>query len=169
MAADRGRVGRLKAGNSVLLYLLILLYLLAIVLFLLERSQGRERESLIKRFREFNSLAEEYRMIKASKAIEVGDVSEGLLPSINGLIDSIGLKDKVKSIKMAGNREFNEIIEERLEAEMDKLTMNELINLLYKLQTHPAHPSIKNVRIRKDFENPERLDMDIKVSFYRRK
>lgn len=157
----------LKKG-TLQIFIILFLFIAAIVLFLFERSEERERESFIGRFREFNSLAEEYRMIKADVADVADDATVELLPSIKGLIDSIGLNGKVKSLKMIGSREFKEIVEEMVEAEIERLTVNELINLLYGIESHTAHLSIKDIRMKKDFENPERINLNIKVSFYKK-
>lgn len=139
-----------------------------LVLFILERSQDRERESSIGRFREFSTLAEEYRMIEKSGVLDKGKgVSDGLIPTLNALFDSLGLRDRVKSLRVAGNREFKGFIEESVQMEMDKLTMNELINLLYRIENHTVPISIKDVRMKKDFENPERIDLNMKVSLFR--
>lgn len=156
---------RFKGGNS-LLYILIFVYLLAIVLFFFERSMDRERNLLIERFRDFTSLAEEYRMIKTSDVDVSNNISEGMLQSINRLVDSTGIRDKVKSLKMTGNREFKGIVEETVEMDLDKLTMNELINLLYKIENHPSLLPIKDVRMKKDFEKPERIDVSIRISLF---
>lgn len=158
---------KLRGRNSLKLYLLVLVYLVAIILFFIERSMDRQRNSLIERFRDFTSLAEEYRMIKAENVPDIhSTVSEGLLQSINGLVDSTGVRDRVKSLKMTGNREFKGIVEETVEMDVDKLTMNELINLLYRIENHRLQ-SIKNVRMKKDFENPERIDVGIRISLFR--
>lgn len=158
---------RLKGRNSPLLYLSVFFYLLAVVLFFFERSMDRERNLLIKRFRDFTTLAEEYRMIKASNVSDISNsVSEGLLQSINRLVDSIGVRDRVKSLKMTGNREFKGIVEETVEMDLDKLTMNELINLLYRIENHQSLQSIRDVKMKKDFENPERIDVGIRISLF---
>lgn len=158
---------RLKGRNSLQLYLLLFVYLVAIVLFFFERTQDRERNLLIERFREFTSLAEEYRTIKAPNIQDISSsVSDGML-QLNRLIDSIGIRDKVKSLKMTGNHELKGIIEEMVEIEIDKLTMNELINLLHRIENHPAHLSIKDVRMKKDFERPDRIDINIRISLFR--
>lgn len=159
---------RLRGKDSLKLYLLVFIYLVAIILFFFERSMDRERNLLIERFRDFTSLAEEYRMIKASNVPDISNsVSEGLLQSINRLVDSTGIRERVKSLKMTGNHEFKGIVEETVEMDVDKLTMNELINLLYRIENHQVSLSIKDVRMKKDFENPERIDVGIRISLFR--
>lgn len=160
---------RLKERNSPRLYLLAFVYILAVVLFFYERSLDRERNLLIERFRDFTGLVEEYRTIKASNISDISNsVSDGML-QLNRLVDSIGIRDKVKSLKMTGNHELKGIIEEIVEIEIDKLTMNELINLLYKIENHPTPQSIKDVRMKKDFEKPDRIDVSIRISLFRNK
>lgn len=164
-----------------LIYLLIFLYLFSILLFVVERSYYSERESLNRKFREFSSLAMEYRKIKEVKITDTGNIETvGLLQEINNLVDTIGLRERVKYIKMTGGREIKELIEgssknqtifwpnseEGAHIRIDKLVMNEMINLLYRIENKGL--SIKDVRIKKDFENPDRIDLEIKVFMYKR-
>lgn len=150
------------------LYIILLLYLIALILFIFERSQGRERDNLNRRFREFFALSTELADIRASKALDIGSrYPQGALPLMNSLAESLGIKGRVRSIRMTGNREFKNIVEERVEMEVDKLTMNELINLLYRIENHSIRIAIKDLRMKKDFENPERIDLEIKMAIYR--
>ncbi len=161
----------LKGRSFIKLSFLLLLYFIVIILFLFERSQNKERESLLGKFRELNQSAEEYRILMAS-GTNIKDIkdkaSEGLLQVVNGVVDSLGLRDKVKSMKMTGNRELKEILEETGSIEFNKLNMNEFVNLLYGLENHPAGISIKGIKIKKDFENPQRLNIDISIAIYRK-
>jgi len=155
-----------------IVYLSIFLYLLSISLFIMERSFNRERDSLITRYRDFTRQAEEYRAIMASgviERIEKGKAPEGLSQIMNNLVSSLGLKDRLKSLRATGNRELKDLIEERVEVNINKLTMNEAINLLFGLENHPASLSIKDIRLKKDFEDPERIDLDIKIANYRKR
>lgn len=156
-------------GRKILFYLVIVLYLLATTLFIFERYHNRERESIDRRLREFYNLAGQYRSIKQSGITYIGSVknSEGLPQRINNLIDSIGLRDRVKSIRMTESREFKELIEEGAEMRIDKLTMNEMINFLHRIDNQ--HLSIKDVRMKKNFESPDRINLEVKVFMYRSK
>lgn len=151
---------------SIRFYLLIFLFIVSIFLFAVERSYYRERESLIRRFKEFSSLAGEYSRIKEVKMDAVNIENVGLLQEINNLVDSIGLRERVKYIKMTGGRELKELIEEGVDMRIDKLTMNEMINLLYRIENQDL--SIKDIKMKKDFENPERIDLEIRVFIYKR-
>lgn len=152
---------------SIRFYLLIFLFIVSIFLFAVERSYYRERESLIRRFKEFSSLAGEYSRIKEVKIMDAVNIENvGLLQEINNLVDSIGLRERVKYIKMTGGRELKELIEEGVDMRIDKLTMNEMINLLYRIENQDL--SIKDIKMKKDFENPERIDLEIRVFMYKR-
>lgn len=156
--------------ESIRIYPLIFLYLLLVVLFVIERSYDRERGSLTGRYREFISLADEYRKIKESDLMVTMDqtmTSEGLLQRINSLVDKMGLKERVKFIRTTGSREIKELTEEGIDMRIDKLTMNEMINLLHWIENQGL--SIKDIRMKKDFERSERINLEIKFFMYKRK
>jgi hypothetical protein len=57
-------------------------------------------------------------------------------------------------------------VEETAEIQIDKVSLNELVNLLYKADIAPVMFVVKKITIWKDFENPALLDVTITTSYF---
>ena len=74
---------------------------------------------------------------------------------------------KMKSIKGTGTRKTpNQMSEETAEIQIEKLTINEMVQLIYKIEDAPMILAMKTVVIKKSFENPELLDVTMTVSLF---
>ncbi|MCX7913029.1 MAG: hypothetical protein N2511_00435 [Thermodesulfovibrionales bacterium] len=94
----------------------------------------------------------------------------GITNVINEIASPLGIKNKVKSIKNVTNRQLKEgFSEETADIVIEKITLNELINIYYKIQDMPTILSIKKTNIKKTFESPQLLDLEITLSLYQLK
>jgi hypothetical protein len=82
---------------------------------------------------------------------------------------SVGLRDKVKTVKSAGKRELKEGTEEDADISIEKVSMNEMVNIFYKIENAPMILIIKKATIKKSFENPELLNITLSLSFLKTK
>jgi hypothetical protein len=161
-------------GRILIIALLIGLSVLIIPLLIMQRAAGKEREALRARQKELTVLSVEYRPLKQgldlveqrSTAAQV----RGIANAVDTLSSSVGLKGKVKSVKVSGTREIQgAMTEETAEVRMEKVTMNELVNIFYRVQEAPMILSVKRAAIKKTFENPELLDITMTLSIFARK
>lgn len=147
------------------------LYILLLPNLLWERSAERELAALRKKYNEFSALAGEYRSLKESiSAIERKKAltkTTSIAQAIGDISQSLGMAGKVKSIKGTGTRKTpNQMSEETAEIQIEKLTVNEMVQLIYKIENAPMILTMKTVVIKKSFENPELLDVTMTVSLF---
>jgi len=150
------------------------LWILIIPAFVMERSAGRELNMLKTKQKELTVLSREYKNLKekvdfVERRSTVGQV-RGVANAVDVLSSSIGMKGKIKSVRVTGTREIQgSMTEETAEVQMEKSTMNELVNVYYRMQNAPMILSVKRTTMKKTFENPELLDITMTVSLFTRK
>lgn len=147
------------------------LFILLLPGFLWERSAERELAALKKKYNEFSLLAGEYRSLKGNiSTIERKKAltkTESIAQAIDDISQSLGMAGKVKSIKGTGTRKTqNQMSEETAEIKIEKLTINEMVQLIYKIENAPMILAMKTVVIKKSFENPQLLDVTMTVSLF---
>ena len=162
---------RASRKKIVIVAALIGLYLLIIPNLLWERALEKEVSELTAKYHEFSTLADKYRSLKVSvNAIEQKKTltkTNSITQAMGDISLSLGIKDKMKSIKLTGTKKaIDQISEESAEIQMEKLNMTELVNLFYKIENAPMILAVKRVAIKKSFENPELLDVTMSVSLF---
>ncbi len=147
------------------------LYVLMVPGVLWERSAVKELSAARARYREYSALVSEYRSLKEQvDAVERKKnltQTSTIAQAIGDMAESLGIAGKVKSIKGTGTRSAaNRMTEESAEIQIEKVTMNETLQLLYKIENAPMILAIKTVAISKSFENPKLLDLTIGLSLF---
>lgn len=159
------------SGGTLIAAGLAVLYVLMIPSLLWERSAATELSSLRAKYREFSVLSGEYRSLKEGvSAIERKKTltsTSTIAQAIGEVTQSLGIEGKVKSIKGTGTRTApNGMTEEAAEIRIEKTTMNEMVQLLYKIENAPMILVMKTVAIAKSFENPQLLDVTMALSLF---
>ncbi len=111
---------------------------------------------------EFNSLKQKINTIEGKK--DLSNV-QGIIEAVEEIFSSIGLRNKLKTIRSSGSREIKDGIEEEADIFIEKVNMNELINIFYRIENAPMILTIKKTTIKKSFENPELLNISLTISF----
>lgn len=163
--------GRMPRNQVLLLSALLGLYVLIIPALIWERASSRELSQLKTRFTEFSILSAEYRSLKE----QAGSIEQkrfltktsGIAQALDDAFLSLGVKGKMKSIKGIEGREIKgQLNEETAEVQMEKVNMNELVNIFYKLENAPLLLSIQKVALKKSFDKPDLLDVTMTVSLF---
>jgi general secretion pathway protein M len=94
---------------------------------------------------------------------------QGITEAVEEVFSPIGLKDKLKAVKSTGKRETRDGFEEEADITLEKVSMNEMVNIFYRIEHVPMVLTIKNVAIKKSFENPELLNVSLILSFLKKK
>jgi hypothetical protein len=127
-----------------------------------------EAEDLKAKKMEFLSLREEYLSIKSSVDAAEGRGSltnaSGIVQAIEEAFSSVGLKEKIKSVKPTGSKEITGGNEEEAEVQAEKLTMNEAVNMLYRLENMPMILTVRRADIKKSFDSPELLNITMSIA-----
>jgi len=161
-------------GQILVASLLIGLYVLIIPALVMERSAGKELEILKTKHKELSVLSREYKIMKENvdfveQRSTVAQV-RGIANAVDMLSSSVGMKGKIKSVKVTGAREIQgSMTEESAEVQMEKVSMNELVNIYHRVLDAPMILSVKRATIKKSFENPELLDVAMTIALFTRK
>lgn len=160
---------RLFSHNSLLIGGAGVLIVLGILSFNALSSAKRELGDLRVQQKEMSLLKDEFASLKDRIDSIKG---RGLLTKIGGIVQAVdevfatsGLKDKIKSVKPVGKREIKDALVEEAEVQIEKVNMNEMINIFYKIENAPMILSIKKATIKTSFENPELLNITMTLSF----
>jgi hypothetical protein len=164
---------RRKESRSAIIFFsaLLCLYILIVPAFFFEKKTEKELTAIQARLSEFSNLINEYSNLKA-KANAVNakrslSKISSIIQAVNDVFSSLGIKEKVKSIKGIEDRDLGgRINEESADVQMEKITANELINVFFKIENSPMLLSIKKVSIKKSFASPELLDVNMTISLF---
>jgi hypothetical protein len=162
---------RASRKKIVIVVVLIGFYILIIPNLLWDRAAEKELSEWMAKYDEFSTLTNKYKSLRTSvNAIEQKKTltrTNSITQAIGDLSLSLGIKEKMKSIKLTGTKKImDQMSEESAEIQMEKLNMRELVHLFYKIENAPMILAVKRVVIKKSFENPELLDVTMAVSLF---
>lgn len=148
----------------------LLLFLLVIPLFFLARSSTKDLDAARSRYREIVQVGGQYLDLRdrfdaverRKSAKKAGSVTE----ATDMVLSPLGIKGKMKALKVTGKKEIRDGHEESAEVRFEKMTMNEVVNVLYAIDHAPVTVSVKRVTMKKSFENPELLDVTMTLSLF---
>jgi general secretion pathway protein M len=116
-----------------------------------------------------NDLLTLQQKIQATESRKNLTAVQGVVQAIDDVFVPVGLKDRVKTVKSTGKREGRDGFEEEADVYIEKVTMNEMVNILYRIENAPMILTIKKITIKKSFENPELLNISLILSFLKTK
>jgi hypothetical protein len=131
----------------------------------LKMLKEQQKEMLILKD-EFLSLRQRIGLVEDRKNLSN---TQGIAQAVDEVFSSVGLRDKVKTVKSAGKRELKEGTEEDADISIEKVSMNEMLNIFYKIENAPMILTVKKTTIKKSFENPELLNITLSLSFLKTK
>lgn len=147
--------------------------LIALILLYTQAREQARRQELRRASREAEAgemllLRQRYRDASAAAAN-----SAGLLAAVRsgdtvaGLIEETGIKGGGIQIKPLGPGEKAGGAGESAEVKIDRLTMNEAVNLLYRLE-HGGRPvSVQRALLKGRFDDPARIDIALTVTLHK--
>jgi hypothetical protein len=157
----------LTAGGAAILCILVFFLVSASL------SLEKERSSLRVKRKEILALRDEFLSLKATlnaaEARKTGRKSAGIIQTIDELFGSMGLSQKVKSVKSTEARDRKYAVEEEAEVEIEKVNMNEMTNIFYRIENGPFLLSIRKSDIKTNFENPALLNITMTVDLIKPK
>ena len=110
---------------------------------------------------ERNALAALSARVSAIEARKRNARNLSVLKAVDGIVDPLGLKSKLKAAKSSPGGALHE---ERAELTFEDLTMNEAVNLLYAMEGSRFPLLTRKANIRTDFEDPRLLNLNLTVS-----
>jgi hypothetical protein len=148
----------------------IIVVAFAINLFSVERRELRllkeQRKEMLALEKEFLSLKQRIDAVEGKK--DLSNI-QGIAQALDEVFLSIGLKDKIKTVKSTGSRDVKDGFEEEADIHLEKVSMNEMVNIFYRIENAPMVLTIRKATIKKSFEDPELLNITLTLSFLKSK
>lgn len=152
---------------------LALALILCIVMINVSVSLRKKNASLKSQRDELLQLKDEYTAVKDRVDAVEGKKSLTKIAGIDQAIDevfrSLGLSQKLKSVKSIGTWDKKYGIEEEAEVQVEKVTMNELVNIFYRIENAPMILSISKTNMKTSFDSPALLNITMTVSLVKPK
>ncbi|MFI5294520.1 MAG: hypothetical protein ACHQ0Y_05785 [Thermodesulfovibrionales bacterium] len=159
--------------NILAISVIALLFIVCAILFEVSLSLKRERYTLRSRQEEMLALSNEYAGLKTAVDAVEGKRSltkvEGIVQAVDEVFKSMGLGQKVKSVKSTGTREKKFASEEEAEVSVEKVTMNEMVNILYRIENAPMILTVRKTSMKTSFDNPSLLNVTMTVGLIKPK
>ncbi|MFZ3136345.1 MAG: hypothetical protein WA126_03010 [Thermodesulfovibrionales bacterium] len=147
--------------------------ILCIAVLSISLSSKRELKGLRERQQEMALLREEIVSLKGRVDAVEGKKSlvkvKGIVQAIDEVFEPLGLKQKVKSVKSSGMREIGDSIEEEAEVQVEKIDINEAVNIFYKIENAPMLLSLRKMSMKTSFENPAQLSLTMTIALIKTK
>jgi uncharacterized protein YoxC len=158
-----------RLGAFALILIILTIFLIyAVHLLSSERKELKllreERKEMLSLKHEFTTLSHRINALEMKK--DISHVS-GIMEATDDVFSSLGLKDKMKTVKSLGAREVNEGLKEEADIYIEKVTMNEMVNIFYTIEHSPMVLTVEKATIKKSFEDPELLNISLTLSFFR--
>jgi hypothetical protein len=77
--------------------------------------------------------------------------------------ERLGIKDKIVTFKPVEVPERSEYVQSAVEVKIDGLSLNELVNFIYRIENHRNLLLVKDFTMSARFEKPELLDIKVQV------
>jgi len=151
----------------------VLILLLCLALFASAGSARKEHARLAAKEAEILQLKDEFVSLKRRvDAVEgrkgIANV-DGVVQAVDEIFRSLGLDKKVKSVKSAGAREKVYGSEEDADVQVEKVSMNEMVNIYFRIENAPMILTVRKTTMKTAFDNPSLLNVTMTVSLIRPK
>jgi hypothetical protein len=154
-------------------FLLGIVLVLAVLLFNRSITLKKEVAALKLQREEFLMLRSEFlELRKRIDAVEVKKSltkAEGVVRAVDELLMTSGLNRRVKSVKPTGTRDKKDYLEEEAVIEFEKMSMNDMINILYRMENAPMILLVRKTALKKSFEDPSLIHMTMTIGFVKPK
>lgn len=152
---------RLGIGIAVLLFL-------AVLISTANDRIGRLKKKLASREADVTEM-----LVLKQRYLEANAVSQRLANRLTAtrpddtparIIEEIGIKGKGSQIKPVKGEERVGYLEDAAEVKMDGLTLNEAVNLIFRLEKGARPVVIKKALLKTRFDDPSKLDLTLTVA-----
>lgn len=131
----------------------------------LERKKSSAEAALAAMRVEAQELLDlEKRLNGYKRQIDGSDPGLKPVPLLEELVSRLGLSSQVKNLKSTDSRQDNGFIFLSAELELERLDLNQLVNLLFRIKNHNALLIVKRAEVEQDFQESDRLNLAITVS-----
>lgn len=161
-------------NDIIILFLLLCFFLLTIPMHMLNKKAEKELSALKIRQNGFYTLSDEYKKLNVHiSAIENKrslSKADSIIHALDEVFLPLGIQGKIKSIKSLEDREIEGRMNEKsAEVMIEQVSLNELVNIFYKIENVPMLLKINKASIKKSFAFPELLDISMSISLFTEK
>ena len=165
---------RMFSRRSIPVAIILILFTFIIPLFIMQRTSRKDVDTLKSKRNELALLTTEFSTLKGQVDVveqkTIPSQTKGIASVLNDIVSSLGIKGKLKAVKGLGNREIKgPMTEESAEVQLEKVSMNEMVNIFYRIGEAPVILSVKRATMKKSFENPELLDVTMTIALFTKK
>ncbi|MDA8388184.1 MAG: hypothetical protein M0Z58_05925 [Nitrospiraceae bacterium] len=166
IARKTGRRNLLPAASA------LVLLVLALSLWAAVGAESRRLASDKKLEVRFERVIGQYNTLKAARdefaRRAALSPAQGILKAVGDLVAGTGLKGKMATIKPLDTTRINGFTSERAQVTFSVVNLNEMVNLLYRIENAPMLLSIRRAEFRSSFAAPA-LDINLVLALTRRK
>ncbi len=147
-----------------------ILLIFVTALFIYTRQIEDKTQALKTQLNEMALLKDE--LIRIKNAVEAQERKIGLaktsspVSALEQMLNDTGLK--ANAIKPSEKKNIEGIYEEDVELTVEKVDLNKVVNLLYKIENSSVPVKIKSISLKTTFENPNMFILNITASFISR-
>lgn len=109
-----------------------------------------------------NALMDSY-----SKRLGRSESDKGLVSVLESILSRLSIQTSVKKLTPGESKRTHGFVESIAEIKLERLDLNQVVNLLYRIKNHPAFLSVKRFKIKSDFQEPDKLNISMTVSLIR--
>ena len=129
-------------------------------------SQGHEKQ------RQILHELDRYRQLQAELKTTESQITKGFDPTITTTMETLaekaGIKERIDNIKERPSTPSDLFDEVSADVRMTRVTVPQLMDYLYSIEHHPnLFLKIKQMQIRRRFDNKQLMDVSFQVSTYR--
>ncbi|WKZ32652.1 MAG: hypothetical protein QY316_12170 [Thermodesulfobacteriota bacterium] len=168
-------VMRLRQRPALALAVLVLVAAMGGALASIERYSAVKRQAALKKeeLSSFRALEAAYLGKKAGieEALRKAHakVDQPAIAVIERAADAVGARSSIVSIKQAGEKETLGYTEAGIEVKLERVDLNQLVNLLHHLERGGALVVTREFSMKTRFDAPELYDVDMRLSHVRKK
>ena len=168
IALARRRMARLPRYYSILLAVGVVLVAFAVASeFRARRAQRLLRSSRaeLARFNEFRDLFVKGRteFAPSERRLLTPQVKESIGAIVEDVCVAVGINKSITSVKSAEADPVKGYNVSGAEFHIDGITLNQAVNLLYRIENHPNMLMVRELSIRSRFNDPNILDLTLRV------
>jgi ABC-type lipoprotein release transport system permease subunit len=139
---------------------------LIVTLSVMTGEQQRANKTLEEQIEKIESLSgrasEAVSFVKDMEKKMASSRTKGVVPEISAILEAIDLKASV--IKPLDRKKIDGLTEERASVEVEKIDLNAIVNLLYRLRSSPSPFIIRSMKMRADFEEQDKFTLNLTVA-----
>ena len=149
-----------------LITLILSAAIFTITMSIIIADKEKKNMSLNNQLTEINALSEGLIQIKSvvrSTEKKIGlKNSAGVVSTLEQVLKRLGIEASV--LKPLKKRRVNEFVEQDVELEIQDIDLNNIVNLLYRIENAPQPIKIKSTLIKTSFENTDKFILKLTAS-----